>query len=231
METVPSRDYSGATYGDVTYERSPVTERWVHWPVYWTPIWVGVLTALGVALLFGLIALATGAQTMTPGFRIARWRDIGFGALFFSVFGAFLAFAAGGWVASRVAGIRRSEPAMLHGAIVFLVALPFLVVFAALGAGNFFGAWFHGLAGMPAWVVPAPTASGTAVVVDPVAAAATRNAALTALTALLLGLVGAVVGGWAASGEPMTFTHYRTRTLHATGPAATTVTMPPARVA
>jgi len=39
----------------------------------------------------------------------------------------------------------------------------------------------------------------------------TRNSALGALTALLLGLVGSVIGGWMASGEPMTFTYYRTR--------------------
>ena len=38
-----------------------------------------------------------------------------------------------------------------------------------------------------------------------------RNSALGALTALLLGLVGSVVGGWMASGEPMTLTYYRTR--------------------
>jgi hypothetical protein len=29
--------------------------------------------------------------------------------------------------------------------------------------------------------------------------------------ALLIGLMGAVLGGWMASGEPMTFTHHRTR--------------------
>jgi uncharacterized membrane protein YeaQ/YmgE (transglycosylase-associated protein family) len=46
---------------------------------------------------------------------------------------------------------------------------------------------------------------------DPEAARVARNAALGALTAMLLGLVGAVVGGWMASGEPMTLTHYRTR--------------------
>ena len=43
------------------------------------------------------------------------------------------------------------------------------------------------------------------------AAKATRNAALGAATAMLLGLMGAVIGGWMASGEPMTFTHWRTR--------------------
>ena len=32
-----------------------------------------------------------------------------------------------------------------------------------------------------------------------------------AVTALLLGLIGGVVGGWMASGEPMNFSHYRTR--------------------
>jgi ABC-type sulfate transport system permease component len=49
--------------------------------------------------------------------------------------------------------------------------------------------------------------------VDPDMAAAMRNTALAALTALLLGLVGAVIGAWMGSGEPMTFTHYRRRDL------------------
>jgi hypothetical protein len=40
----------------------------------------------------------------------------GFGAAVFSVVGALLAFGAGGWVASKIAGMRRAEPAMLHGA-------------------------------------------------------------------------------------------------------------------
>jgi len=31
------------------------------------------------------------------------------------------------------------------------------------------------------------------------------------LTALPIGLAGSVIGGWMASGEPMTFTFYRTR--------------------
>ena len=39
-----------------------------------------------------------------------------------------------------------------------------------------------------------------------------RNGAMAAFAALLLGLIGSVIGGWMASGERMTFTHYRTRT-------------------
>jgi hypothetical protein len=43
------------------------------------------------------------------------------------------------------------------------------------------------------------------------AAAAARNAAVGGACALLLSLVGAVIGGWMTSGEPMTLTYYRMR--------------------
>jgi uncharacterized protein involved in exopolysaccharide biosynthesis len=54
------------------------------------------------------------------------------------------------------------------------------------------------------WVAAVPP-------VDPLFAKAIRNTALATVVALLVGLVGAVIGGWMASGEPMTFTHYRRR--------------------
>jgi len=37
---------------------------------------------------------------------------------------------------------------------------------------------------------------------------AVRNTALFSVTAMMLALVGGVIGGWIASGEPMTFTHH-----------------------
>jgi hypothetical protein len=95
---------------------------------------------------------------------------------------------------------------MLHGAIAWLVAVPILLLLSALGASAYFGTWYGGLAGTPAWVTPVAAATQ-----DPAAAIAARNAAVAAVTALLLGLVGGVIGGWMASGEPMTFTYYRTR--------------------
>src|SRR2546427_612171 len=63
-----------------------------------------------------------------------------------------------------------------------------------------------GLAGSPIWSTAVPA-------VDPEAARAFRNTALVTVTALLLGLVGAGLGGWMASGEPMSVTYYRRRTL------------------
>ena len=112
---------------------------------------------------------------------------------------------------------------MLHGAIVWLVATPMILALASHGAGNYMGHWYSGLSpNHPAWAEPKALPDSVANSVDPEmvrhrtelelnAAKATRNAALGAVAALLLGLMGAVVGGWMASGEPMTFTHWHHR--------------------
>ncbi|HJT77790.1 MAG TPA: hypothetical protein VJ739_11365 [Gemmataceae bacterium] len=201
----------------VTRDDSPLPreDRWVAWPVSWSAVWVGALTALAVLVLIGLIAVAVGAHEVGPSDRVLSWREFGLLALVFSVGGAFFAFVAGGWVAARVAGIRRAEPAMLHGAIAWLVAVPLLVVAAALGGSHVLGTWYGGLAGTPSWAAaPVPKATATADTNKTPeqeakdAARAARNAALGALTALILGLVGSVLGGWMASGEPMAFGHY-----------------------
>jgi hypothetical protein len=78
------------------------------------------------------------------------------------------------------------------------------------GATGHRGGWYAGLAGTPAWATAVPP-------VDPDMAAAARNPALVTVTALLLGLVGAVLGAWLASGEPMSLMHYRRRTLDDSG--------------
>jgi hypothetical protein len=174
-------------------------QQWVAWPVAWSAVWVGALVALAAALIIGLIGVALGAHELVPPRRVVRVRDFGLGAALFSVAGALLAFGAGGWVASKIAGVRRAEPAMLHGAIVWLLAVPILLVLAALGAGGYFGGWYGGLGGTPTWVTPP---SGP---IDPNAAVAARNSALGAITALLLGLVGSVIGGWLGSRKPMAY--------------------------
>jgi hypothetical protein len=133
-----------------------------------------------------------------------------FWTLVFSVFGSFFSFAIGGWTARKILGARRAEPAMLHGAMAWLVTIPFLLILASLGAASYFGVWNGGLAGTPTWAPPV-------VSLDPQAAIIARNNALGVLTALLLGLVGSVIGGWIASGESMTFTYHRTRDVAMSG--------------
>ena len=59
-------------------------------------------------------------------------------------------------------------------------------------------------------------ATGATRLTDAEMAEALRNNALATAVALLIGLMGAVLGGWMASGEPMTLTHHRTRDRVAT---------------
>jgi len=211
-------------------------EQWVHWPVNWSAAWVGALASVAAVIVFGLIGIAVGIQSMDPTNRIVDLHKIAIGALIFSVCAAFFAFVIGGWAAGKVAGILRAEPAMLHGAIVWLLATPALVALAALGAGSSIGAW-HGSLATPnsanAAIAPfdRPEALDASASQEERAAyrtemanyrarlaqwkeetpRAVRNSALGAATALLLGLVGSVLGGWLACGEPMSVTHYKTR--------------------
>jgi len=172
-------------------------ENRIAWPVSWSAIWVGTLAALAVALLIGLIGYAVGAHEMS---RFVDWKKMRLTGLVFSIGGAFFSFVVGGWIAARIAGIRKSEHAMLHGALVWLVAIPLLLGLAAFGGATHFGGWYGGLATV------APSS-------DPQSSVAVRNSALAAVTALVLGLVGSVIGGWMASGEPMTLTYHRRRDL------------------
>jgi hypothetical protein len=210
---------------------------WVAWPVNWSAIVIGALASVAAIVVFGLIGTALGFHLIGPENRVVDLSKIALGTLAFSVFSAFLACVIGGWVAGKIGGILRSEPAMLHGAITWLLAVPILIALAALGAGTYFGGWYGGLAGSPSWASHAAAPYDRP---EPLSATATdaerqqyasdqakyrenvqkwreetpqaaRNTALGAVTALLLGLVGSVIGGWMASGEPMTFTHYRTR--------------------
>lgn len=174
-----------------------------YWPVAWSGVFVGALAATALGLLFGLIGVALGAYHINQ--RITHWSDFGFWAFVLAVCGAFFSFVVGGWSAAKIASLRRAEDASLHGAIVWLVAIPILLVLMALGAGTFFGSFYGGLAGTPVWATPSVSSS------DLDAALVARNSALGAITALVLGLAGSVLGGWMASGEPMSLTRRRAK--------------------
>ena len=191
-------------------------EMWRGWPVSWSAVWVGALATVAFAMVFGLVSVAVGAHELGAAGQITNWREVSLAAVAFAILGAFLSAALGGWGTGKISGIQRAEPSMLHGAITWLLAVPLILGLVALGAGNAFGGWYGGLMGSPVWMT-VPTAPP-----DPNAAIVAHNGALTAVTALLLGLMGAVIGGWIASGEPMTFAYYRKRAaeLRAAGRSA-----------
>jgi hypothetical protein len=150
---------------------------------------------VAVTLLAGLIGLALGAHQVSQG-DVPTFRQASFWSLAWSVLGAFLAFVAGGWVAGRICGAGRSEVCALQAAMAWLVAVPLLLLFMTGGAGAYLGSWYGGLA----WIADAGAAGARSAAE---LGRAVRNAALGGVTALVLGLAGAVVGGWLASGEPM----------------------------
>src|SRR5271156_223922 len=81
-------------------------ESWKAWPVFWSAIWVGMLSALATGLIIGLIGLAVGAHVLRPDNPTGDIRkDISLVALIFSIVGAFASFVVGGWVAGKIAGI------------------------------------------------------------------------------------------------------------------------------
>jgi hypothetical protein len=163
-------------------------ETWRPWPI-WSAVFVGALAALAVGLIIGLIGYAVGAHQLA-GPRITTWRNVRLISSIFNIGGAFFAFVVGGWVAGRIAGFRRAEPAMLHGAVVWLLTIPAFLLLGALGATASYGGWWGGITTSPAWLGQVPAAGGDI-------AAAVRNTALATVTALLLGLVGSVLGaGW-----------------------------------
>jgi bacteriorhodopsin len=176
-------------------------ETWVAWRINCGAIWVGALAALSAALIFGLLGTALGA---TSSEKISSWHTISMIDVSVIVCAAFFSFVIGGWVAGKITGARHSEPTILHAAIAWLVATPILVTMLAAGAGTAFGGWYGGLIASPIGAAVAAPASPDIV----------RDTAMAAITSLLLGLIGSVIGGWMASGEPMTFTFYRKRNAY-----------------
>ena len=221
--TLPSDDYNNE---EIRYEK------WQHWPINWTAVVVGALAALSFSMLFALTAAALGAQQFTPEHRIVDLHKVGMLLVAFAVLGAFFSFVIGGWAAGRIAGILHSEPAMLHGAIVWLVAVPLIALFSTLGAGGYNSSWYGGLGyhayGSDYPYAAPPALSATATDLQRATSDAdwaeyrrnlkiwrddsprvARNAAMCAVTSLLIAMMGAVIGGWAASGEPMSIKHKR----------------------
>ena len=153
-----------------------------------------------------------------------------------SSFSIAVRFVVGGWVAGKIAGILHAEPGMLYGAIVWLLTIPILVM-AGIGASGLMGVWFDGLSGSPYSISaettpfvrpvplpPDPTREETATYRaqwieynrglkqwNEDRPAAARTSALGAIAAMMMGLIGGVLGGWMAAGEPMSLAHHRTR--------------------
>src|SRR4029453_10446473 len=88
---------------------SPYEPGWRPWPVSWSGIWIGALSALAVGLIIGLIGYAMGAHQFTAP-RTTTWRNVRVLTMIFNIGGAFFAFVVGGWFLGPPHRARRPAP-------------------------------------------------------------------------------------------------------------------------
>jgi hypothetical protein len=99
--------------------------------ISWTSIWVGVLTAFGLFVLLGAVALAGGLEADESRFGII-------GLLLSSLF-VVVAFFAGGFNAAWTADLEEPESAIMHGFLVWALFVVVLMALVAAGVGGAIG--------------------------------------------------------------------------------------------
>jgi hypothetical protein len=160
----------------------------------WGPIWAGVLTAFGIFFLFSLIAVAAGLELVDLGGAPAG--DVPVNVLATIVTGIFLvvAFFAGGFTASWAAGRLDEGGGILHGFLVWALAIALILILAAAGLGQVFGAVGQIFAGR--------FTGGIDVEVDPQQLLeAFQAAAWQSVFAVVLAMASAVLGGLVGTRE------------------------------
>jgi hypothetical protein len=103
--------------------------------ISWSSILAGALIALAVLVLLSVMALAAGLETAP----IREGADPRFGTVVASIVtGLFivLAFGAGGLTAVWAAGHVEAGPAILHGFLVWALALLLMLALVSLGLGS-----------------------------------------------------------------------------------------------
>ena len=108
--------------------------------VSWSPVFAGVLCALTTMFLLASLGAAVGAST-----ALDNGRPPGAGGLW-AVISGLIAFALGGFIAGKLAHPASPGASALHGALVFMTAVPVVLWLAAQGGrtisfGGLPGTW------------------------------------------------------------------------------------------
>jgi hypothetical protein len=175
--------------------------------VRWGPVLAGFLTALTSLVILNLLGLAVGLTTVNAGTAAIQGApppDLGRNAAIWGAISGIISFLLGGYVAGRTAAVFDRGWGALNGALVFLVGVPITFWLAGQGLGAVLGTLGNlapSLTTDPgATQAAANQAQQTAQNVTPFdvaqAAERARNAAWSALVAVILGLGAGALGGW-----------------------------------
>jgi MFS family permease len=102
--------------------------------ISWSSIVAGVITAFGLFVLFGAIAVAAGLESADTPYKYGE----AIGSIIAGLLGV-LAFVVGGFVAAWTAHIDEADSAITHGFLVWALFVVLLVLMIALGAGAALG--------------------------------------------------------------------------------------------
>ena len=108
--------------------------------VSWGAIFAGTAIAMALMVFFTTLGLGIGAASVDPLYDQNPLSGLGVGGAIYIVVTQLISLFVGGYVASRLAGVPREQPALIHGAGVWAVSTLVLAWLAMSGAGAVFGA-------------------------------------------------------------------------------------------
>ncbi|HEY7350642.1 MAG TPA: hypothetical protein VH599_20195 [Ktedonobacterales bacterium] len=156
---------------------------WSDW-VRWGPIWSGFFTIVATLAVIGALGTAIGSTVWgsVPTAFVYGW----------GILTGIVAYFLGGWVTARAAGVRGVGAAILNSALAWALSLVAILVLVVIGAGGilgFMGANIAVILRTPGGIgAPTMTMGGNM-----------ASTAWAMFTALMIGLILAVLGGIAGS--------------------------------
>lgn len=107
--------------------------------VRWGPIWAGLLLAIGIQLVLGLIGAAIALSAYNPDSANYAERVGSFTGVWAAI-SALVALFVGGYIAGRMAAVLGLRNGLVQGSVVWALALIGSIVLSGLGAAGLLGA-------------------------------------------------------------------------------------------
>ena len=108
--------------------------------ISWGAIFAGTIIAMGLMVFFTTLGIGIGAASVDPLYDENPLSGLGVGSAVYIIVTQLISLFAGGYVASRLAGVPREQASLLHGASVWALSTLLLAYVASTGAGAAFGA-------------------------------------------------------------------------------------------
>lgn len=107
--------------------------------ISWSAVLAGVALAITIEIGLNLLGVAIGALAFDADDGVGEIKTIGIGTIVWMAVSMLIAYLAGGWLAARFAGQPDETDAMLHGLLVWSVAMLLSLVLLMTAVGRFMG--------------------------------------------------------------------------------------------